>query len=89
VLQRLFSTTFFDRNVVFASAVMWVQDANEQAVLAQVANKLAHIVSPRNLTVRDVGSTWTHACGLWRRLASGVYKMRSFGWIATCVAVAL
>lgn len=34
------------------------RDANEQAVLAQVANKLAHIVSPRNLTVQIIKDDW-------------------------------
>lgn len=34
------------------------RDANEQAVLAQVANKLAHLVPPRNLTVQIVKDDW-------------------------------
>ena len=34
------------------------RDANEQAVLAQVANKLAHLVPPKNLTVQIVKDDW-------------------------------
>ena len=34
------------------------RDADEQAVLAQVANKLAHLVPPRNLTVQIVKDDW-------------------------------
>ena len=34
------------------------RDANEQAVLAQVANKLAHSVPPKKLTVQIVKDDW-------------------------------
>jgi zinc transporter 6 len=34
------------------------RDADEQAVLAQVANKLAHLVPPRNLTIQIVKDDW-------------------------------
>eukprot|EP00038_Savillea_parva_P031752 m.90134 g.90134 ORF g.90134 m.90134 type:complete len:343 (+) comp9842_c0_seq2:293-1321(+) len=34
------------------------RDANTQAVLAQVSNKLAHIIAPRNLTVQVVKDDW-------------------------------
>jgi len=34
------------------------RDANEQAVLAQVTNKLAHLIPPRNLTVQVLKDDW-------------------------------
>eukprot|EP00041_Stephanoeca_diplocostata_P004720 m.49260 g.49260 ORF g.49260 m.49260 type:complete len:366 (+) comp15310_c0_seq1:188-1285(+) len=37
------------------------RDANEQMVLAHVTNKLAHLVSPNDLTVQTVKDDWIHA----------------------------
>eukprot|EP00037_Helgoeca_nana_P009282 m.81558 g.81558 ORF g.81558 m.81558 type:complete len:345 (-) comp19478_c0_seq2:22-1056(-) len=37
------------------------RDANSQTVLAQVSNKLAHLIAPRNLTVQVVKDDWMQA----------------------------